>query len=180
LRDGRVAIVAAILAIAPVIVTTAFAPDAWAQTTCQTPGYRMDNFGYGLHSGYTAIEQRPSVRDDSCFALGFQEGLKLRIQFGSSPECRNAYQDGFSQGFAGDNLHLRSESTCSQAGYAYGIAFLRANAREQRADVVGSSCASAFQAGFTHGANRIAATPPSDRRDAFCYLSGHSWALSGQ
>ena len=153
-----------------------------AQLTCQSPGIQSESFAYGLHSGYTGQDHRPALRDETCFATGRQAGLNIRTQFGVGGQCEAAYQDGFRQAFTAPQDHLvaRGIDACVRVGHRFGLAYLRVNARDLRADIVGASCASAYGAGYQQGASKKAPVLPMDRRDAACYLGGHRWATRAE
>jgi hypothetical protein len=159
-----------------------FTATAHAQVpnSCQERGIRAESLAYGIHSGYIGQAVTPTIRDEACLNFGFQEGTRLRARLGQDKNCGASYQDGYEQAFAGQEMVLRGPGTCLKLGYDFGIAWLRSNARDQRADIVGASCAASYRQGFEHGQRLAAPDPPMDRRDAFCYLSGHTWATRGQ
>jgi hypothetical protein len=172
----------AVAVLAGLIASVGTVEEAVAQVpnSCQERGVRAESYAYGVHSGYTGLQVAPTVRDATCLAVGFQEGSRLRARLGTNPDCGSSYQDGYQQAFAGEDMVIRGPSTCLKYGYDFGIAWLRSNARDQRADIVGASCAAAYRNGFERGQRMSVPDPPMDRRDAFCYLSGHTWATRGQ
>lgn len=142
-------------------------------------GYSHQSHGYGIGSGFTGRVERPTVNDEVCFNLGYQEGLEIRNSFGSSMGCEAGFQDAFRQALRGEILVIGSApSQCYHAGYSYGRAYLSVNARDGRSDRVGPACVSAYRRGFQDGKTPYGGTPPNDHQERACYLSGLDDALS--
>lgn len=135
--------------------------------------YSHQSHGYGVGSGFTGRVERPTINDEVCFNLGYQEGLEIRNSFGSSMGCEAGFQDAFRQTLRGETLVIGSApSQCYHAGYRYAQAYLSVNARDGRADRVGPACVAAYRRGFQDGKSPYGGTPPNDYQERACYLAG--------
>ena len=135
--------------------------------------YRYESYHMGVANKYLQLDNKPNIIDEMCWRLGTKDAEKLNSRRDADTKCMETFLDGERAGLEGDLINNRFPQECYSLGRNYGLSQLTIYARnkDQR---VGHKCIKSYNSGKAAALKDRVATPPSDNKLSYCYMSGHS------